>query len=278
MGSCTSIEESDVGIVEQWGKFLKLGNPGCICLPCGARVKDKVSLRTQQIQVKVESNTNDNVFCILDIQVQYKVNPDEVYDAYYSLQNVKSQISSYVLDSVRDKVPTRNLDNLMKNKHELADNIQIELQAEMGKFGYEIVKVLIIDVEPDAQVKKAMNEINAAERNRAAAMAKAEANKILKIKEAEADAEARKLSGEGLAEARKAIVRGLQETVNDFTETFKGLDAETVLKLVLTSQYYDTLKDIGTHSNSNTVFLPPHEYSNPTRDALLLNNTNVNKQ
>jgi regulator of protease activity HflC (stomatin/prohibitin superfamily) len=154
-----------------------------------------ISVRTRQLSVVVESTTNDKVFVTINIEVQFRVDKNKVYDAFYSLENVDGQIKAYIVDSVRDKVPDKDLDKLMKKKHKLALLIQEELAKEMIEFGYEIVKVLILEIEPGREVKAAMNDINTAERQRTAALAKAEANKIVKIKEAEADAEARELAG-----------------------------------------------------------------------------------
>jgi len=269
MGCCLCIEQANVGIKERYGQFEELVQPGCTCFPCGiVRIRGPVCLRVSQQAVKVDSFTKDNVSVTLDIQIQYKVNPNKVYEAYYSLDNVSSQIHSYVLDAVRDKVPQRELDHVLRNKQEVAKEIRDELTGHMDEFGYEIVQILITEVEIDHRVKAAMNDIVTSERQRAAALSKAEANKIIRIKEAEAEAEARELSGKGLAAARAAIVKGLQKTVESFTENVEGVNPSEVMNLVLTTQYYDTLKEIGAHSGSNIVFLPPKDFENTNRESL----------
>jgi regulator of protease activity HflC (stomatin/prohibitin superfamily) len=266
-----SIEESTLGVSERFGKFQSIEQPGCLCFPVGIVKVKTISVRTRQLHVVVESTTNDKVFVTINIEVQFRVDKQRVYEAFYSLEDVDGQIKAYIMDSVRDKVPDKDLDKLMKKKHKLAVLIQEELTKEMSQFGYEIVKVLILEIEPGKEVKAAMNDINTAERQRAAAIAKAEANKIVKIKEAEADAEARELAGKGLAAARRAIVNGLQETVHEFAENINGVDPQTVMQLILTTQYYDTLKEIGAHSRSNAIFLPPKDFQQPTCDALFAN-------
>jgi len=269
MGCCLCIEQANVGIKERYGQFEELVQPGCTCFPCGiVRIRGPVCLRVSQQAVKVDSFTKDNVSVTLDIQIQYKVNPNKVYEAYYSLDNVSSQIHSYVLDAVRDKVPQRELDHVLRNKQEVAKEIRDELTGHMDEFGYEIVQILITEVEIDHRVKAAMNDIVTSERQRAATLSKAEANKIVRIKEAEAEAEARELSGKGLAAARAAIVKGLQKTVESFTENVEGVNPSEVMNLVLTTQYYDTLKEIGAHSGSNVIFLPPKDSENSTRESL----------
>jgi regulator of protease activity HflC (stomatin/prohibitin superfamily) len=196
-----SIEESTLGVSERFGKFQSIEQPGCLCFPVGIVKVKTISVRTRQLHVVVESTTNDKVFVTINIEVQFRVDKQRVYEAFYSLEDVDGQIKAYIMDSVRDKVPDKDLDKLMKKKHKLAVLIQEELTKEMSQFGYEIVKVLILEIEPGKEVKAAMNDINTAERQRAAAIAKAEANKIVKIKEAEADAEARELAGKIIKEA-----------------------------------------------------------------------------
>jgi len=258
-----TVEQSNVGIRESWGKFDGIEHSGCFFVGCqpGLRIKGPFSLRTTQIEVKVDSFTKDNVSVELDMQVQYKVNSDKIFEAFYSLEDVRGQLHSYVLDAVRDKVPQRGLDSILIHKNELAISILEELRPVMEPFGYLVVQVLIVEIIIDKKVKEAMNEIITAERQRSAALSRAEANKTLRIKEAEAEAASKELSGKGLAAARQAIICGLRDTVSDFTDSFHGVDAETVMNLVLTSQYYDTLKEIGIRSHQNTIFLPPKEFS-----------------
>jgi len=270
MGCFASVEQGNIGIRENWGRFDSLQEPGCSYIGfCGTTIRGPVSLRTKQLRVVVDSFTKDNVSVVIDTHIQYKVNPKKVYEAFYSLENVHGQIRSYVVDAVRDKVPQRQLKSLLLHKHELAALIHHELVPAMDPYGYLIVQILITEIQIDARVKAAMNEIVTAQRQQAAVMAKAEAAKLLTIKEAEADAAAKELSGKGLAASRAAIVSGLRETVAEFTESFHGLDAKAVMNLVLLSQYYDTLKEIGASQNSSLVFLPPKEFAGFVQNGLI---------
>jgi len=274
MGCWTSIEQGTVGVQEIWGRYDSIKDPGCVWLGClGTTIRGPVSLRTRQIRVKVDSFTKDNVSVHVDMQIQFRVNPNKVYEAFYTLENVHGQIRSYVVDAVRDKVPSRELSSLILHKHDLAALIHHELVPAMDPYGYLIVQILITDIEIDARVKAAMNEIVTAERHRSAVTAKAEAAKLLTIKEAEADAAAKELSGKGLAASRTAIISGLRETVSEFTESFHGLDAKAVMNLVLLSQYYDTLKEIGASPNSNLVFLPPKDFAGLIQNGLIANDS-----
>jgi len=210
--------------------------------------------------------------------VQYYVLPDKVYEAFYKLDNTNAQITSFVFDVVRSRVPEINLDQVFENKDDIAIAVKKELSEVMNDFGYGIVKALVTDIDPNAKVKTAMNEINAAQRLKIAAEEKGEADKIIKIKAAEADAKSKELSGRGIADQRKAIVDGLRDSVNDFQKSIEGTNATEIMNLVLITQYFDTLKDIGTQGGNKSTIFVPHtpgtvgDLSNQIRDAVMAGN------
>ncbi|KAH9739963.1 Hypersensitive-induced response protein 2 [Citrus sinensis] len=244
---CIQVEQSKVVIREQFGKFDHVLEPGCQCLPwcLGYKVAGRLSLRVQQLDVKCETKTKDNVFVNVVASVQYRALADKAYDAFYKLSNTRGQIQAYVFDVIRASVPKLNLDAAFEQKNEIAKAVEEELE-----------KTLIVDIEPDVHVKRAMNEINAAARLRLAANEKAEAEKILQIKRAEGEAEAKYLSGLGIARQRQAIVDGLRDSVLAFSENVPGTTSKDVMDMVLVTQYFDTMKEIGASSKSSSVFIP----------------------
>jgi len=243
--------------------------PGCNCLNpfCGERVAGHLSLRVQQLDVRCETKTKDNVFVTLVVSVQYQVKRVLLYEdgpppaAFYKLTNSHQQISSYVFDVVRSTVPKMNLDDVFIEKRAIAHSIKQELTKSMGMFGYDILQALVNDIVPDARVKAAMNDINAAQRLRVAAADKAEAAKITVVKEAEAEAEAKYLGGMGVARQRQAIVNGLRQSVRDFQGSVPGVTHQDVLELMLVTQYYDMLREVGAHHKANVIFTPSGEGS-----------------
>ncbi|MCA9387003.1 SPFH domain-containing protein [Candidatus Dojkabacteria bacterium] len=249
------VEQQKVAVIETFGRFSRVARPGLnFKIPFVERIAGRLSLRVQQLDVKAETKTQDNVFVHITVSVQYFVNPENVYDAFYKLDDPALQINSYVFDVIRARVPRINIDRLFEEKEEIANAIKEELNETMTQFGFQILNSLVTDIDPDAKVKVAMNEINAAERMKVAAREKAEANKIMKVKEAEADAESKALQGKGIADQRLAIVQGLRESVEDFQEGVQGTTAHDVMNLVLMTQYFDTLKDVGQYSN--TILIP----------------------
>lgn len=257
MGIIHCVSNDQVYVVENCGAYSKSAQPGLLVtpLPCCCKVAGRVSKRIVELGVDVETKTLDNVFVHINVSVQYTVIPSKIYEAFYMLEEPESQIKSYVFDVVRSTVPTQNLDTVFESKDDIALAVKHELTNKMEAYGFLIVQTLVTDVSPDARVKAAMNAINASKRDRLAAQEKAEADKLLTVKRAEADAEAKYLQGEGLARQRKAIIEGLQESVTDL-QTVKGLDSKEVLDLVLITQYFDTLKELGDHSAGQTLFVP----------------------
>ena len=251
------VQQQTAVIVQRLGKFDRIAGPGLhLRVPFVEKVAGTVNLRVQQLDVEVETKTQDNVFVHVVVSVQYFVLTDKVYDAFYKLDDPVNQIKAFVFDVVRARVPKIKLDDVFEKKDELASAVKSELSQVMDDFGYGIVKTLVTDIDPDAKVKEAMNEINAAQRMRVAASEKGEADKIIQVKSAEADAEAKALSGKGIADQRRAIVEGLRESVNEFQRTIEGTSAADAMNLILMTQYFDTLKDLGNASKTNTILIP----------------------
>lgn len=257
MATFFTVEQRTTAIVQRLGKFLREAGPGLHTkVPFIDRVIGRVNLRVQQLDVRIETKTADNVFVQMVVAVQYFVLPEKVYDAFYKLDDATRQITSFVFDVVRARVPTIKLDDLFEKKDEIADSVKTELAQVMDGFGYGILKALVTDIDPDAKVKESMNEINAAQRLRLAATEKGEADRILKVKAAEGDAESKALQGRGISDQRKAIVAGLRESVDEFQRSVPGTTAKDVMNLVLMTQYFDMLKEIGASSRTNAILIP----------------------
>jgi regulator of protease activity HflC (stomatin/prohibitin superfamily) len=252
-----TVEQRTTAIVQRLGKFMRETGPGLHAkVPFIDRVVGRINLRVQQLDVKIETKTEDNVFVHLVVSVQYFVLPEKVYDAFYKLDNATRQITSFVFDVVRARVPKIKLDDVFEKKDDIANIVKIELAQVMDGFGYGILKALVTDIEPDPRVKQSMNEINAAQRLRVAATEKGEADRILKVKAAEGDAQSKALQGRGIADQRQAIVAGLRDSVDEFRRSVPGTTAKDVMNLVLMTQYFDMLKEIGASSRTNAILIP----------------------
>jgi regulator of protease activity HflC (stomatin/prohibitin superfamily) len=255
-GSFFTVNTAEVAVVTRFGKFLRVADPGLNWkVPFFDTISGTVSLRVNQISLTMETKTKDNVFVTIPISVQNRVRPEKVYDAFYKLSDPTAQIKSYVEQVILGHVPGMTLDEVFASQSSIAAAVKQELDADMATFGFEIVNVLVTDIIPDAKVKSAMNDINAAQREQVAANARGEAEKILVVKKAEAEAESKALQGQGIANQRKAIIEGLQVSIEQFQKVVDGASSRDVMQLVMVTQYFDTLKSIGESDKTNTLFL-----------------------
>jgi len=252
-----TVDTQTAAIVQRFGRFVRVAGPGLnFKTPWIEGVVARLDLRVQQHDVQVETKTKDNVFVKIPVAVQYHVLPEKVYEAFYRLSLPEQQIESYVFNVVLGHVPKMNLDEAFEQQSAIAIAVKQELDEVMAGFGYGIVKALVTDIVPDEKVKEAMNDINAAQREQVAANARGEAEKILKVKQAEAEAASKALQGKGIADQRKAIIDGLRESVELFQKGVEGSTAKDVMAMVLMTQYFDTLREIGVSSRTNTIMMP----------------------
>jgi regulator of protease activity HflC (stomatin/prohibitin superfamily) len=252
-----TVDQQTYAIIERFGKFVRFAVPGLhMKLPLIEVIRGRLSLRIQQLEVLVETKTLDNVFVKVMVAVQFFVIQDKIYDAFYKLTDPKEQITAFVFDVVRARVPSIGLDDVFAKKDEIAIAVKNELSEMMSAFGYGILKALVTDIDPDEKVKASMNEINAAQRMRVAANERGEAEKILRVKAAEAEKESMALQGKGVSEQRMAIIEGLKASLIEFQKGMPEASALDAMSLVLITQYFDALKEIGASSKTNTILLP----------------------
>lgn len=260
------VKQQTVAIIERFGKFQSFRFAGLqMKIPVFDKIAGKLSLRVQQLDVMVETKTKDDVFVHLKISVQFQILKDKTYEAFYKLQNPHEQITSFIFDVVRAEVPKMILDDVFEKKDDIAHAIKRELKEAMLEYGYDIVKALVTDIDPDENVKRAMNRINAAEREKIAAQHEGDAQRILIVEKAKAEAESKRLQGKGIADQRREIARGLEESVDVLNRA--GINSQEASALIVITQHYDTLQSIGADTNSNLILLP----NNPNAASNMLN-------
>ena len=261
------VKQQSAAIVERFGKFVSVRQSGLqVKIPIIDSVAGRLSLRIQQLDVVVETKTKDDVFVKLKVSVQFKVIKEKVYDAFYKLDNPGDQITSFIFDVVRAEVPKLILDDVFLKKDDIAIAVKSELQDAMTEYGFQIIKTLVTDIDPDAQVKESMNRINASEREKVAAQFEGEAQKILIVEKAKAEAESKRLQGQGIADQRREIARGLEDSV----KVLNGVDinSQEASALIVVTQHYDTLQSVGAEANSNLILMP----NSPQAGSEMLNN------
>ena len=261
------VKQQSAAVVERFGKFVYVRQSGLqLKIPIVDNVAGRLSLRIQQLDVVVETKTKDDVFVKLKVSVQFKVIKEKVYDAFYKLDNPADQITSFIFDVVRAEVPKLILDDVFIKKDDVAIAVKSEIQEAMTEYGFQIIKTLVTDIDPDAQVKESMNRINASEREKVAAQFEGEAQKILIVEKAKAEAESKRLQGQGIADQRREIARGLEDSV----KVLNGVDinSQEASALIVVTQHYDTLQSVGAEANSNLILMP----NSPQAGSEMLNN------
>ena len=261
------VKQQTAAVIERFGKFTSIRHSGLqLKIPVIDRIAGKLSLKIQQLDVVVETKTKDDVFVKLKVSVQFQVIKTKVYDAFYKLDYPHDQITSYVFDVIRAEVPKMKLDDVFEKKNDIAIAVKSELNDAMIEYGYDIIKTLVTDIDPDAQVKNAMNRINAAEREKVAAQYEGDAARILIVEKAKAEAESKRLQGQGIADQRREIARGLEESVEVLNKV--GINSQEASALIVVTQHYDTLQAVGADTNSNLILLP----NSPQAGSDMLNN------
>lgn len=264
-----TVKQQTAALVERFGKFLSIRNSGLhFKIPIVDRIAGKINLKIQQLDVNVETKTKDDVFVHLKVSVQYQVTRAKIYDAFYKLESPSAQITSYVFDVVRAEVPKMKLDDVFERKDDVANAVKSELNDAMLDYGYDIIRTLVTDIDPDNKVKESMNRINASEREKVAAEFEGEAERIKIVAVARAEAESKRLQGQGIADQRREIARGLEESVEVLNKV--GINSQEASALIVVTQHYDTLQSIGSQTNSNLILMPnsPEAGSNMLNDMI----------
>ena len=266
-GTFFIVKQQSAAVIERFGKFVSVRHSGLqLKIPVIDRVSGRLSLRIQQLDVVIETKTKDDVFVKLKVSVQYKVIKDKVYDAFYKLDFPEDQITSYVFDVVRAEVPKMILDDVFEKKDDIAIAVKAELNDAMLDYGFDIIKTLVTDIDPDQQVKESMNRINASEREKMAAQFEGDAQRILIVERAKAEAESKRLQGQGIADQRREIARGLEDSVKVLNNV--DINSQEASALIVVTQHYDTLQSVGSASNSNLILMP----NSPQAGSEMLNN------
>lgn len=265
-GTFYTVKQQTTALIERLGRFQNISQAGLnFKIPLIDRIVGRVNLKIQQLDVIVETKTKDDVFVLLKISVQFQILREKVYDAFYKLQNPHEQITAFIFDTVRAEVPKMKLDDVFEKKDDIALAIQRELKEAMMNYGYDIVKALVTDIDPDKQVKAAMNRINAAEREKVAAQYEGDAQRIIIVEKAKAEAESKRLQGMGIANQRREIARGLEESMDVLNRA--GINSQEASALIIITQHYDTLQAVGERTSSNLILMP----NTPTAASNMLN-------
>ena len=249
------VSQQQAVVIERLGKYHRVAFAGLhVKIPYVDRIVNRANLRVSQLEVSIETKTLDNVFVTVVASTQFRVNPRDVATAYYELRDPAGQLRSYIEDALRSAIPTLTLDDSFARKDDVAADVQRTVGAEMTRFGFTVVKTLITAIDPSPQVKKAMDSINAAQREKEATRQRAEAQRIQIETQAAAEAERTRLQGEGQANYRREIANGIVDQIKSLQNV--GMNVEDVNRVVLFNQFLEVMRDLCESGNAKTVILP----------------------
>jgi len=251
------VQQNHVQLVERFGKYVGTLESGLhVIVPIFDRVVTNISLAQQNLTFQIDTVTKDKVIVRLKANLIYAINRESVTQFYYELSNGIETLSSFVENYVRSYVSSQTHEELLERREEISDYLIKHLDVKMKAWGMKINSFQVMDIVFPSEITDAMSKVVASQRLREAAMNEAEASKIKVVKQAEAEKESRVLLGEGVAGERRAIIDGLKTSIDDM-KAIKDLNTDEVMKLVVVSQYFDTIRAVGESQNSKIMFLNP---------------------
>lgn len=257
------VKQQHAVIIERLGRFHRIVGAGFHAkIPFVDRKAATVSLRTMKNGFNIDVKTEDNVTIGLEISAQYHVSyergnsPQEsgVYKSYYMLQQPVAQMRDFITDALRSSIPVYTLDEVFAKKDDIAKDVNATVSEQMDAYGFTLVSTLITKIALPAEVEDSMNQINAAQRTKAAAQDLAEADRIRRVTEAVAEAEAMEKAGEGIANQRKAIAAGIKESLETIQET--GVGNSEANQLFMFTQWTEMMGEFAKTGKASTVVLP----------------------
>ena len=257
------VKQQHAVIIERLGKFNKIVGAGFHAkIPFVDRKAATVSLRTMKNGFDIDVKTEDNVTIGLEVSAQYHVSyelgstPEQsgVYKSYYMLQQPVAQMRDFITDALRSSIPVYTLDEVFAKKDDIAKDVNATVSEQMDAYGFTLVSTLITKIALPHEVEDSMNQINAAQRTKAAAQDLAEADRIRRVTEAKAEAEAMEKAGEGIANQRKAIALGIKDSLETIQETGVGNDEAN--QLFMFTQWTEMMNEFAKSGKSATVVLP----------------------
>ena len=262
-GAFFVVKQQSAVIIERLGKFQSIRGAGFhVKLPFIDNKAATVSLRTRKNGFDIDVKTKDNVTIGIEVSAQYHVSydmgsrPEEsgIYKSYYMLQQPVAQMRDFITDALRSSIPAYTLDEVFAKKDDIAKDVNVTVSEQMADYGFTLVSTLITKIALPKEVEDSMNQINAAQRTKAAAQDLAEADRIRRVTEALAEAEAMEKSGEGIANQRKAIAQGIKDSLETIQETGVGNDEAN--ELFMFTQWTEMMSEFAKSGKSSTVVLP----------------------
>jgi regulator of protease activity HflC (stomatin/prohibitin superfamily) len=223
------------GLLERLGKYNSYAEPGFHWIIPFVDHMYQVNVTEQMVDAEPqEIITNDNLNARVDAQVYFKVKPDEasVKASLYNVSNYAYQIVNLARTTLRNIIGTLTLKSANSERGKMNDELHKILTVETAKWGLEIVRTELKEIDPPKDVQETMNKVVKAENEKIAAVdfataaeTQADGTKRSKIKEAEGVKQAKILHAEGEASAIALVNEAAEKYFVGNAQVLRKLEA-----------------------------------------------------
>ncbi|HRJ51934.1 MAG TPA: SPFH domain-containing protein [Candidatus Thiothrix moscowensis] len=237
--------------VERFGRYVYTLQPGLgLLVPVIYQVGRKVNMMEQVLDILPQQViTADNANVNIDGVVFYQV--FDPAKASYEVANLNNAILNLVMTNLRSVCGSLELDHLLSKRDEIGARVLAIVDEATNAWGVKVLRVEIKDIEPPAELVRAMNLQMTAERQKRAQITEAQGKKEAQILEAEGAKTAAFLRSEArereaLAEAKatqmvsKAVAEGDVQALNYF----------------VAQKYVEALGKFADSNQQKTIFMP----------------------
>lgn len=253
------IQPYEQGIWIVLGNFRRTLEPGVNIVPPFISNVIKIDLRTQVLDVpRQEVITKDNSPTNVDAIIYIKV--VDVEKAFFEVTDHKAATINLAQTTLRSVIGDMELDEILYNRERINTHLREVLDEATDDWGVRVESVEIREVDPVAQVKDAMEEQTAAERERRAAILRADGQKRSAILEAEGNRRSKILNAEGKRQSRILNAEGtrmkkiLEAQGEGQRLRILSLGSNTLDEKALTYLSLDTLKNMSDGEATKILF------------------------
>ena len=229
------------GLIERLGKYNRFAGPGFHWIIPGIEHLYQVNTTEQMVDAQPqEIITFDNLNAKVDAQVYFRVKVDEesVKSSQYNVNNYQWQIVNLARTTLRNIIGTMTLKSANSERGKINEELLKTLTGETGRWGIDIVRTELKEIDPPKDVQETMNKVVKAENEKIAAVdfaTAAETNadglRRAEIKKAEGIRQAKILEAQGEAEAIRLVNEAAEKYFIGNAQVLRRLQAlETALK------------------------------------------------
>jgi regulator of protease activity HflC (stomatin/prohibitin superfamily) len=241
IGSVRIINQGNEALVERLGRFNRKLKPGLnFIVPLLDTIVLKDSVREQILDVEKQAAiTKDNVPLDVDAVVYWRILELEL--TYYAIENVEQAIAELVITTLRSEIGKMKFETTFSSRDELNRALLSQLDEATEPWGVKVTRVEVQEITPPDEVKRSMQQQQAADIKARAMVTEAQGERKAAIQRAQATAEA---------------IGMLSKALNPGQEQSQKIPPE-ILNFLLAQSYVEANQKLGQSDNSKVVFMDP---------------------